>query len=435
MRIPQLLSVLLTHVFIAAMASGEQPSHAIPVTGKSIEALAGLDDAIIRLIAKHDLPGISLAISDHGRLIHSRGYGFADRESGEPVSRSSRFRIASLSKPITSVAVLRLVEMGKLRLDDKVFEILDVPEPIADSPPPDQRLKAVTIKHLLRHRGGWDRDQSFDPMFRAVQWAQLCRCDPPAMPGEVIRAMYAQPLDFDPGQRYAYSNYGYCLLGRVIEKLSGQSYESFVQTQIFQPLEIKSIALGKTRIDGRQTDEVRYYHPGEGKSVFASDLEQPVPNPYGAWCLEAMDAHGGWIASADDLVRFINAIGFDPAIARADAIDGAAVANTILSRGSVRSLLTRPDGAATEKGSYYGFGWTIRPEQDGANTISHNGSLPGTATELTRRADGRCFAVLINSRSGDGGRNPLNEVTKAIHRAIAELSTDQAADVEKCQSK
>lgn len=419
MRIHLLLTVWLMHAFFVGASRGQQPVGDIPITGKSIEALAGLDSAILRLIAKHDLPGISIAISDNGRLIHSRGYGYADREAAEPVSPSSRFRIASISKPITAVAILRLVEKGKLRLDDRVFEILDAPEPIGGAAMPDQRLKEVTIKHLLQHRGGWDRDQSFDPMFRSVQWAQQCRCDPPAMPSEVIRAMHAQPLDFDPGQRYAYSNFGYCLLGRVIEKLSGQNYEEFVQSEIFQPLEIKSITLGKTRLSDRQTDEVRYYHPDEGKSVFASDLGKEVPSPYGTWCLEAMDAHGGWIASADDLVRFIDALSFGAA--------DAAVATTMLTPATTRMILTRPDGESADEDSYYGLGWTIRSGKNGTHTVWHTGSLPGTATELTRRADGRSFAVLINSRSGVDGKNPLNDLTGAIHRAIGKMTNNSNA--------
>jgi len=420
MRTYLLLSLLLTHAFFAGATSGQQSVGEIPITGESIEALAGLDEAILGLIVKHDLPGISIAISDNGRLIHSRGYGYADREAGDPVSPSSRFRIASISKPITAVAILRLVEKGNLQLDDRVFEILGAPEPIDGAGQPDPRLGDVTIKHLLQHRGGWDRDKSFDPMFRSVQWAQQCRCDPPAMPKEVIRAMHSQPLDFDPGQRYAYSNYGYCLLGRVIEKLSGQSYEDFVDAEIFQPLEIKSIRLGKTRLDGRQSDEVRYYHLDNGKSVFTKDLGEMVASAYGTWCLEAMDSHGGWIASANDLVRFIDSLAF----ASESQTPGS---KSLLSPASTRALLSRPDGVATDEETHYGLGWKIRPQKGGSATIWHTGSLPGTATELTRRADGHSFAVLINSRSGLNGKNPLSDVTKAIHQAISRLIPDSTA--------
>lgn len=415
-RLVVVFSVLFFLMIPVAATRADQPPVVIPITGKSIDALAGLDVAIVKLIAKHDLPGISIAISDNGRLIHSRGYGYANRESEEAVSPVSRFRIASISKPITAVAVLQLVEMGKLRLDDRVFEILDAPEPIENAPFADPRLADVTIKQLLQHRGGWDRDKSFDPMFRSVKWAEMCRCGPPAMPNDIIRAMHSQSLDFDPGSRYAYSNYGYCLLGRVIEKVSGQGYQDFVDVHIKRPLGITSMQLGKTRRDDRQVDEVCYYHPDDAISVFASDLGEKVASPYGAWCLEAMDAHGGWIATAEDLIRFIDAIPFAVAStkSRPNSI-------SILSRDSARLILARPVGHAEDADSFYGLGWTIRPDQDQSFTVWHTGSLPGTATELTRRSDGRCFALLINSRHGNGGKNPLNEVTGAIHRSLSKL--------------
>src|SRR5690606_271118 len=135
--------------------------------------------------------------------------------------------------------------------------------------------------------------------------------DSPAGPAEVIRVMSGLPLDFDPGTKYAYSNYGYCLLGRVIEKLTGQAYDEYVRREILAPLGIQRMRLGKTRSDGRGPDEVKYYDSRTGTSVFAEDLGKPVPQPYGAWYLEAMDAHGGWLASAVDLARF--SVAFDDA--------------------------------------------------------------------------------------------------------------------------
>jgi N-acyl-D-amino-acid deacylase len=184
------------------------------------------------------------------------------------------------------------VEQGRLQLDDKVFELLDWGKIVDDGDSFDDRLKSVTVRHLLQHRGGWDRDASFDPMFRSVQFAEAWGCPPPAGPEEIIRAMLAQRLDFDPGQRYAYSNYGYCLLGRVIETVTGQSYEGYVQHHVLRPLGIRSMLLGRTRLEHRQEGEVRYYDPGKGTSVFAEDLNQRTAPPYGAWYLEAMDSHG-----------------------------------------------------------------------------------------------------------------------------------------------
>src|SRR5947208_3290442 len=116
--------------------------------------------------------------------------------------------------------------------------------------------------------------------------------------------MTKQKLDFDPGTRYAYSNYGYCILGRVIEKVTKQSYEAAVQKHLFDPIGVKHTQLGRTLAPAK--NEVRYYDPNDRKAnaVLGPNVGKPVPVPYGAWYLEAMDAHGGWISSAPDLVRF-----------------------------------------------------------------------------------------------------------------------------------
>ncbi len=114
----------------------------------------------------------------------------------------------------------------------------------------DERLDDITIRHLLQHRGGWDRDKSFDAMFRSVDFAKALGVDPPAGPDTIIRVMLGKPLDFDPGHRYAYSNYGYCLLGRVIEKLSGESYEQYVKTKVLAPIGVTAMRIGATQLSG-----------------------------------------------------------------------------------------------------------------------------------------------------------------------------------------
>ena len=166
------------------------------------------------------MPGLALAVTDYGRLVYARGYGYADVATGEKVTPKSLFRIASISKPITAVAILQLVEQGKLGLDDRVFEVLDYHSEIAQIGDFDDRQRKITIRHLLEHRGGWDRGISFDAMFQSVRFANELDVPAPANPEIVIRAMLRKKLDFEPGYRYAYSNYGYCLLGRVIEKLN-----------------------------------------------------------------------------------------------------------------------------------------------------------------------------------------------------------------------
>ena len=255
-------------------------------------------------IQKYHLPGGALAVAQDGRIVYARGFGYADRDKKEPVQPDALFRIASVTKPLTAVAVLQLVERGKLDLDDKVFDVLGLKAPRGPKAKFDDRWKKVTILHLLQHRGGWDRDKSFDPMFRSPTICEELKVEPPADQDAIIRYMLRQPLDFDPGERYAYSNFGYCLLGRVIEKVSGSGYEEYVKKEVLAPLGIRRMRLGKTLRTGRAPGEVRYYAPGKGDGGHGAALGKPVPLPYGAWCLEAMDSHGGWIASAEDLVRF-----------------------------------------------------------------------------------------------------------------------------------
>ena len=133
----------------------------------------------------------------------------------------SLFRIASVSKPITAVAILQLVERGKLKLSDKIVDVLKMEPHLEEGAKLDERWKDVTIEHCLLHTGGWNRDKSYDPMFQAPRMAKSLEVELPIEPAHVIRYMLGQPLDFDPGAQYAYSNFGYCLLGRVIEKVIG----------------------------------------------------------------------------------------------------------------------------------------------------------------------------------------------------------------------
>jgi len=354
--------------------------------------LLPLDHLFTTFMRSHHVPGCSVAITDHGRLVYARAFGFADIAEKKPVTQSSLFRIASVSKPITAVAVLQLVEQGKLKLDDPVFNILKYEPHLEDGAKFDVRQNQITIRQLLQHRGGWDRDQSFDAMFQSVRFADSLGVASPAGPDDVIRCMLGLPLDFTPGERYAYSNYGYCLLGRVIEVLSKQSYEDYVKEHVLAPIGIHSMRLGKSRLERRFDEEVRYYDPGTDQSVFAVDRGQKVPLAYGAFNVEAMDAHGGWLASAVDLARFATAF---------DNPDKC----SILKPQSVREMYERPagkpelDAQGNPKDHWYALGWLVRPAgKDGGETCWHTGSLPGTSTILIRRPDGRDIVVLFNSR-------------------------------------
>ncbi|HUP79782.1 MAG TPA: serine hydrolase [Pirellula sp.] len=418
----QFISVSATAWSTLALLHSVQPAddrkaalNSLPATEESpdeaVSSLADLDRVIQEFMTKHEVPGASIAVTEDSKIVYSKGFGFADSETQLPVQPTSLFRIASLSKPITAVAILQLVEQGKLKLDDRAFAILDFDNEIgAIGADFDVRLHDVTIEHLLQHRGGWDRDTSFDPMFQSVRFAKQQGVPAPARQREIILSMLSQKLDFDPGERYAYSNYGYCLLGRIIEKIVGVSYEKYVQAKVLQPLGIRSMQIGSTRLNGRVPGEVHYYASGNTKSVFQSDLGEGVPPPYGAWNLEAMDSHGGWIATAEDLLKFA---------ASFDDLDHC----PILSRESIERMHARPMGFAgydksnEPKESFYSLGWLNRVTADGSLNHWHTGSLPGTSAILIRRRDGHNMVALLNTRDSKHSEPLGKAIDKLLHKA------------------
>lgn len=367
------------------------------------EKIRGLDNLFTQFMDKHAVPGCAVAITRHGKLVYARGFGFADVATREPVSPYSLFRIASISKPITAVAIMQLIEQKKLKLDDRVFDILtdDDPHLIGDAKF-DERQKEITIRHLLEHRGGWDRDKSFDPMFQSTRFADALGKPAPAEVHDIIRNMLGLPLDFNPGERFAYSNYGYCLLGRVIEKLTNQPYDEYVKQHVLAPLQITTMQIGGSFVRDRKENEVRYYDPQVTSSVFAANRGRQVAAPYGAFKVETLDSHGGWIASAVDLVRFASAFD-DPAKC------------PILSGDSIRTMFSPPPGKVGEV--YYALGWSVRPVADKLTTW-HTGSLPGTSTVLYRRYDGLNVAVLFNSRVSPTAQHLTRELEGPLFNAL-----------------
>lgn len=401
---PWLLTPLLLAVLLLPAGADDKK---LPVTGLAEPDLEAFDRLMLDFIREHEVPGAALAVAKDGKLVYARGFGWADPEAGRPVQPRSLFRIASISKPITAAAILRLIEQGKLKLDDLAFALLDLPMP--EDEKRDPRLKDVTVRHLLHHTGGWDRDKSFDPLFRSIRIARALGTKPPAEPEQIIRYMLGQPLDFDPGSRFAYSNFGYCVLGRLIERISGRPYEKYVHDEILTPLGVRDMRIGKTLETA--PGEVRYFDEKKrtGPAVLGPDAGKDVPTPYGVWYLEGLDSVGGWIASAPDLVRF------GSALSRPQQCK-------VLKPETIALLSERPaPPVGLKKGktgpAYYGLGWNIRVEEPGKPNASHAGAFAGTSTLLVRRHDGLCWAVLFNTWHDQRGRVLSTQIDPLLHKA------------------
>jgi CubicO group peptidase (beta-lactamase class C family) len=379
-----------------------------PVAGPQQPSLKPLDDLMTRFMKEHSIPGAALALTRNSCLVYARGYGHADLDKKTLVEPTSLFRIASLSKPITACAVLQLAERGQLKLGDAALDFL------ADFLPGknqiDPRLYKVTVLHLLQHQAGFDSEKSFDPMFRLTQIAGELGVSSPAGQQHVIRYMMSRPLDFEPGLRYAYSNFGYCLLGRIIEKISGQSYEGYVQANVLAPLGIVKMKLGRTLISDKAFKEVHYYDEEgrTGPAIVGPLIGEPVPLPYGTWCFEVMDSHGGWIASAVDLVRF------------SAALDKTAE-RKILHPASIKTMFARPQSGGTSSDVYYACGWSVRRVGVAGLNTWHTGALPGTSTLLVRRFDGLNWAVLFNTRSTADGQYLAGVIDGLVHLAVDQV--------------
>jgi N-acyl-D-amino-acid deacylase len=395
---------------------------AVRVRRETLSIDEAFDAVMAEFMTAREIPGGALAVVKEGRLVYASGYGWADRESRLRAEPDTLFRIASISKPFTAVAVLQLIEQGKLEFDTRVVERLEIPPFLSRGKRPDSFLDKVNVRHLLQHTGGWDRDKSFDPMFRSRWIANRMDIACPPGPRDIIRFMFGRPLDFEPGNACAYSNFGYCVLGRLIEKVSGRDSEAFVRDGVLAPIGIRHARLGATLEEKRAKNEARYYTAKneEAESVFPGTPKK-VPPPYGAFCLEAMDAHGGWIASVVDLARFAAALDTGKPVA-------------VLKPETLASMAAPPPGPVSRRtdGSlqdhWYGCGWGVRPVRDGKINAWHTGSLPGTFSLLVRRWDGLSWAALFNQRS-DNRKLPDAALDGALHRAADSVGEWPAEDL------
>lgn len=388
-------------------------------TGHEVGALQPFDELMARFMQTHNVPGAALAVTRHGRLVYARGFGWADVEEQLPVQPDSSFRIASLSKPITAVAILQLVERGEIGLDDHVFDRLEHRPYLEPGAQPDPRLSTITVLHLLCHTAGWNRRQSFDPMgiSGTLKIAKALGIKPPGHPDDIIRYMMGRPLEFSPGERVAYSNFGYLLLGRLIEQATGQPYEAYVAENVLRPLGITEMRIGGTAIEQRAAGEVVYYDERDRTTIaaFGPQSGNAVPLPY-ARCVEIMDAHGGWIASAVDLVRFSAA--FD----RPKACP-------LLGSASIERMFARPEGRAGfgENGkplpAYYACGWNVRPKGGTKRNTWHTGGIAGTSTLLVRRQDGLNWVVLFNTHADSRGKALAGLIDPLLHIAADAVET------------
>ncbi len=334
------------------------------------------DNLVAEFMQKHEIPGVSIAFAKGGKILFASGYGFANVEQMESVTLNHRFRIASLSKPITSAAILKLVEQGKLSLTDRVFGKKGIFEG-KYLKTKNAKARLIEVRHLLKHVAAAEWvNNSNDPMF------QYPRLDHDKL---IERILLERKLKKKPGKKYRYSNFGYSILGRIIERKSGLSYEEFVKKEIFATFETKSFTIGADKRAEKAYQEVTYYSK-RGDSAYKIPLKR-------------MDSHGGWVANAVDLVRF------------ALSVDGMPDPKDILSAEMIKTMKT---GSRVNK--RYAMGWGI----NFLKNTWHIGGLPGTSSILVNTSNGMTWCVLANARGKDDSVY-FKDLDRLIWRIVAKI--------------
>ncbi len=332
-----LLSALI--LFAAGVAEAETPN------------LSGSIDKLLSDAFPAKAPGATVLVVQNGTVVHRKGYGQANLELGVPMDPAFVLRLGSITKQFTAVAILQLVEAGKLKLDDDVTTLI-----------PDFPIDGheVTIAHLLTHTSGLP-SYTDEPSWRPT-WGQDLSIK------EILAFTKGHSLKFAPGTDWDYSNTGYVLLGAIIEKTSGLSYADYVQSRIFGPAGMKNSAYGNPgpvmpgRIPGYSPD-------GPGKWKNATYLSMTHPH-----------AAGALISNVDDLWKWEKALAA-----------GTLVSPKMLEQAYANARLS--DGRATG----YGYGWGIGTVS-GHPSVEHSGGINGFATHALRVPDaGIYIAILCNS--------------------------------------
>ncbi len=350
-------------VLCCALASAAGGTAFGSSTAADETALPAKIDAVMTEVYKAGQPGAAILVKKGGRTILRKGYGMADLELGVPVEPDMIFRLGSITKQFTAVSILMLAEQGKLGLQDEITKFL---------PDYPTQGRKITVEHLLTHTSGI---QSYTDM---PEWLPLWRKDLNLK--ELIGLFKDKPMKFEPGARWAYNNSGYILLGAIIEKVSGMTYEEFLDKNIFKPLGMSHSMYGSTeRIIPRR---VPGYEMGAKGFVNASYLS--MTQPYAA---------GSLLSSVDDLAAWSDAV-----------FAGRLVGKTWLDKAFT------PYKVVNGESTGYGYGWFIA-DFDGHRSIEHGGGINGfTAYEMTFPEDGIFLSILTNSAVG--GREPEPRAVK-----------------------
>lgn len=359
-----------------------------------------MDRRIERFIGKWNIKGLSLAVTRNDSLLYAKGYGMADVEEGRPMTPQNIMRLASASKLVTAIAIMRLAEDGKLTLDSKVFG----PDGILNDSAytnaiKDPRLFNITVDHLLQHKGGFGMGAG-DPMFNTKDIIATKRLPGPPTNEELTEIVLGRRIAFTPGEGFRYSNFGYMLLSLIIERVSGRDYWEFVTDEVLHPAGCYRFRPATNYYADRHEDEVHYYGPDNEPVEEWNGSGNMVERVYGGSNVNGLVGAGGWCASSSDLARLVAATDKYPHV------------GNIISNESIDSL------TAYAKEGHMSRGWS---EVDENGKWRRTGTLSSTHTLIERFPNGECWVLITNSGVWTG-HNFSRSMTQLVSDLRAEFS-------------
>ncbi len=271
-----------------------------------------MENEIERFRGKFNIRGMQVAVVRGDSLLYSKGFGMADVEKEIPMQPTNIMRIASVSKLVTAVGIMKLVEQGKFTLDTPVFGPDGI---LSDRSYTDAMcnpiMETITVDHLLLHAGGFGMGAG-DPMFNTKDIIEAKHLPGPPSDEELVKIVLGRKLAFRPGEGRRYSNFGYKLLSMVIEKASGLKYWDFMKKEVLDPIGATDFAPATNYYADRHPNEVHYYGPDNELVEEYNGSKKMVERVYGGSNVNGLEGAGGWLTSATDLARLIAAIDLDP---------------------------------------------------------------------------------------------------------------------------
>lgn len=387
------IAALLLALASAFLLRGRPAAEPAPVVWKadlsgtlpnSLSELPGLDHAVDSFLNFWGIRGASLAISRNDSLLYARGYGQADDTT--PMTPDVRLRLASVSKLLTAVGVMRLQEQGKVFLETPVFGPLGILKEY-DPYIRDEACFGITVEHLMRHQAGFTA-RGGDVMFRTLEFMRKWGLKEPPTADYLVKKELGKRLAFEPGTWQEYSNFGYLLLSLVIEKVSGLPYEEFMQKEVFEPALCRHFAIGGNYLKERLPGESRYYMQADAEDVPSFDGRYgAVEKCYGGNHISGLMGAGAWVGTAPELTRLVA------------AIDGFGTVPDLLNGESIGQMTAYFDPDS------FGLGW-VDCKPDGE--LTRTGSFSGTTALVKVYPDGECWVVLCNTSAWRGSRFTKN---------------------------